>query len=383
MTATVRHGEVTRFVVAVREALQDLAPEEVDELTDDLEADLDDALTDDSAGGIERFGSPQEYAAELRAAAGLAPRADLGGRRGAAALAITLSTRLEHLVEQERSALAELREPRWWQWLRDFAATATPLWWAVRGWVGYRLLAAGDVGSYGAWTPLSFTGWVFLLLLVALSIELGRRRVGDRSAKLRLAVVGVNVLALLLFLPMADQASRLPQAAPVAPPPVTEVTQSGPPSNGLWLNGSEVRNVFPYDSAGHPLVDVQLFDEQGRSLEVGDVARTSSVEVDKDGLVRLVPGHEEDGLVLATVRVPTVDGAGQPLWNVFPLREQPVQQTGDGVDVTPLGPPAEPMAPFHTPTPVAPPGAVSPGAGAGAGAGASPSSAPAPSPSGG
>lgn len=98
MTATVRHVEVTRFVAAVREALQDLAPDEVDELTGGLEADLDDALADDSVGGIERFGSPEGYAAELRSAAGLPPRAEAGDGLGAATLVAALSTRVERLV---------------------------------------------------------------------------------------------------------------------------------------------------------------------------------------------------------------------------------------------------------------------------------------------
>jgi hypothetical protein len=346
MTATVRHVEVTRFVAAVREALQDLAPDEVDELTGGLEADLDDALADDSVGGIERFGSP-----EGRSAAGLPPRAEPGGRRGAAILVAALSTRLERLVQQERAALAEGRGYRWWPWLHDFAVTARPLWWAVRGWVGFGMLAGLSGWSYGGWMPVSFTGWVLLLLLVGLSVELGRRRVGDRSPGLRIALLGVNVVAVLLFLPLADQASRPWQGAAASPPQVTDVADARPAPNGLWLNGSEIRNVFPYDSSGRPLVDVQLFDDQGRSLDVGDSARAPAEVLDTNGSAVPVPGHEQDGLVLTTVPVPAVDGAGQALWNVFPLR----QRSGDSADVMPVGQPTEPMPPFRTPLPVAPP----------------------------
>ncbi len=79
MNTSVTHPEVAAFVAAVRRALDDLTPDEIDDLTGGLEADLDDALTDGGAtSGIERFGSPADYAAELRSAAGLPPRAATG-----------------------------------------------------------------------------------------------------------------------------------------------------------------------------------------------------------------------------------------------------------------------------------------------------------------
>ena len=80
--------DVAGYAAAVRRSLADLGPEQVDDLTDDLEADLAEALDDErhvahGRGLLEQFGPPEDYAAELRAAAGLAP-ATAPARRGAA-----------------------------------------------------------------------------------------------------------------------------------------------------------------------------------------------------------------------------------------------------------------------------------------------------------
>ena len=77
--------DVAGYAAAVRRSLADLGPELVDDLTDDLEADLAEALDDErhvahGRGVLEQFGPPEDYAAELRAAAGLAP-ATAPGRR--------------------------------------------------------------------------------------------------------------------------------------------------------------------------------------------------------------------------------------------------------------------------------------------------------------
>ena len=82
--------DVAGYAAAVRRSLVDLGPDQVDDLTDDLEADLADALADErhnahGRGVLEQFGPPEEYAAELRAAAGLLPVAAAGAARVARA----------------------------------------------------------------------------------------------------------------------------------------------------------------------------------------------------------------------------------------------------------------------------------------------------------
>ena len=66
--------DVGAYVAAVRARLDDLAPEEVEELTGGLEADLAEALAGFDETPRQRFGDPAAYADELRAAADLPPR---------------------------------------------------------------------------------------------------------------------------------------------------------------------------------------------------------------------------------------------------------------------------------------------------------------------
>ncbi|WP_028050875.1 hypothetical protein [Cellulomonas sp. URHD0024] len=74
----------------------------MDDLTDDLEADLADALADErhnahGRGVLEQFGPPEDYAAELRTAAGLLPMAE-PRRRSVRELAGTPKASLSRLL---------------------------------------------------------------------------------------------------------------------------------------------------------------------------------------------------------------------------------------------------------------------------------------------
>src|ERR1700709_2176140 len=67
MSTTALHP-VDDFARAVRAALADLPADEVDDLTDGLEADLAERAADEESPD---FGDPTDYANELRSAAGL------------------------------------------------------------------------------------------------------------------------------------------------------------------------------------------------------------------------------------------------------------------------------------------------------------------------
>src|SRR3954468_1429827 len=70
-TSPLASPAVAEFAAAVRAALSDLAPDEIDELTDGLEADLTDRLADGDAADL---GDPRAYAEALGPAAGLPHR---------------------------------------------------------------------------------------------------------------------------------------------------------------------------------------------------------------------------------------------------------------------------------------------------------------------
>jgi len=333
MNVPVANPQVTAFVEAVRAELSDLSAEERDELTDGLEADLVDALSDSGAPPEKQLSDPVDYAAELRSAAGLPPRAGSSGeeRQGAAA-------RVQALVAERRDAV--LRQP-WWPDVRAFLVTLRPVWWVLRA-----LVAAATV----SWV---FGGGQFLLALIAvvISVEVGRRGLAAQRPGWRSAVVvanGIAVVALLLvFAPspgrLLDAGRSTDQAS----------GSSDPSGDGLRFDGDPVRNVFPYDSQGRPLTGIQLFDQEGRPLTVG-----------ADGRLPVAEGQE-----LLVEPVPAVDAAGVQRWNVYPLRQQVRSVNGtDGSDPSLRTVP--PSGPSAVPSGVLPPSAS-----------LSPSPSPSPSPS--
>jgi len=316
MNVPVARPQVTAFLAAVRAQCDDLSPEEVDELTEGLEADLNDALTDAGTSPAEQFGDPAVYAAELRSAAGLPARAVPGGedRRG---LVVRARGRLD-------ADLANLRARPWWPGVRDFVVTLRPAWWVARAGVAAGLLTV----------VLGINWWVFFLLLAIASVELGRRGVAERTRTLRALVIVGNVIAAVLLLPVLAENRPTRDDGP-------DVVYRA--NEGLWVNGSPVNNLFPYDSEGRPLTGVQLYDQDGNPVVIG--------EDERSGLVDAAGRSVDD--------VPAVDAAGLQRWNVYPLRRRTITSGGFGTsgptDVT--GAPSAAALPSISPGPLLVPAA--------------------------
>ena len=72
---------VAAYVREVRAELVDLPAEDVDDITGGMEADLSELAAESGGDLVGRLGSPSQYAAELRSAAGLPePAAGAGCR---------------------------------------------------------------------------------------------------------------------------------------------------------------------------------------------------------------------------------------------------------------------------------------------------------------
>ncbi|MGV9767766.1 HAAS signaling domain-containing protein, partial [Micromonospora tulbaghiae] len=67
---TVTGQEITDYVDRVRAALADLPPGVRDELTEELPEHLAEVAAEGEGTLVDRLGTPEAYAAELRAAAG-------------------------------------------------------------------------------------------------------------------------------------------------------------------------------------------------------------------------------------------------------------------------------------------------------------------------
>jgi hypothetical protein len=179
--------DLGRYVDEVRGELADLSEEEREELTEGLAADLTELVAERGAGALPR---PEQYAAELRAAAGLAP-----------------ATR--------RPLLA----PDWWRPAWEIAVAALPAWWVARAWIWVMLLHVALWGqtpdAYDvAWLPSSSWGIGLAAWAVAavVSIQIGRGKLwpgGQRSTAALVALVLLNVGTLASTVVVWDQLDRV------------------------------------------------------------------------------------------------------------------------------------------------------------------------------
>lgn len=338
--------DLAGYLDAVRRELGDLGADEVDELTGGLEADLADALAGSEESPVEVFGPPSEYAAELRAAAGLPLRVapDLRGIRWRRA-------DLRNWLQGRQNWLPGRI---WWPQLRGLLLAARPVWWAFRALVVYQVLAEIFTDARQM-TPTSGFGLLVLLVLVVLSIEVGRRDLvgrdssdrdssgrdlvgrgldgrdlvgrdsggwdsGGRDRFRRTAIVAMDLLA-AGSLVIAAWSVLIQASSQLGPLPVRHyehttfnvapVAHEDPPTKGVVNSGYPVLNIFPYDTKGNLLQGVQLYDDKGRMLEPSE----QSYEDENFNTVDLVPALGTDG---------------QPRYNVYPLRERIMDQPAGG-----------------------------------------------------
>jgi hypothetical protein len=314
-------ADVLTYAAAVRAALADLPAEQREELLEDLEGHLLEVVEDGDLR--ERLGDPEAYAAELRASAGL-PGPVVGKGWGAVlrGRASTLRRRAER-VPLAQEAIA-------------FAPDLRPGWWVVRAWL--LVLVAGavtaDDGRYGMSSfPLpsvydsTVVGVLALLGAIVVSVRLGRCSDALPRRRRRLVVianvavlVGATVLAADLRGAVLGTTSYY-------------VETSSPYADVLSGPNGPISNIYPYDSQGRPLRDVQLFDQDGNPLS---------------SLLRQAP----DGRYAEPEPRFGVDGLPKP--NVFPRSYRVDDYDERGVPTTrPVPPPtiaAQPLAPRATPT---------------------------------
>jgi hypothetical protein len=272
--------DVTQYIAAVRAELADLPPDDLDDLTGGLEADLSE-LVAESPSGVAGLASPQEYAAELRSAAGFPQRAD--------------SPRPSWWSQQKELARRDLAtlvaDYPAVRHARDLAIELRPVWWLARGVVLAWLLVI--------WGSFSLLLYPLAIIGAVVSVHVGRR-----SAELvgwpRRSVVAANALAVLgvvFALVVALGASRADESYP-SPEPLGEP--------GLLFNGTPSSNLYVYDKDGQPLTDVRIFTETGEPVDLAQ----NSVGTDGEPLrgPMDIYGHPWDNTFPVVTRQPA-DGA--------------------------------------------------------------------------
>lgn len=243
-------SEGAAYVARVRAALSDLPDAEREDLLAEVEAAIAEGEADPSGSLAARLGAPEDFAAELRTAAGFAPA-------GPSA----------HGAPRWPALLARAQGPG-----RELARELAPVWWLYRGYVLLVIVAAPFLFGLGFTTrlvgpfvPVLGVDGIALLAVfsaAALSFAAGRRqRRGPRSTLLTgvniaLAVAAVPVTAALL----AGEGLLLRPAQ--VEPAATPVVQ------GLARDGVPVTNLYAFTSDGRPLRDVLIYDGDGEPVTV-------------------------------------------------------------------------------------------------------------------
>ena len=255
MTTIALTPEAEAFLARVRDELADLPPDERDELLEDIESHLAEISEEGGLSLSARLGSAEEFALELRHSAGLPPRAE-----GAAPSRLDdARVRLERVLRRGEALRAHLN--------------AALVWWLARGWL-LAVAAAVVIGGLGntsawghthVWLPhpglRAYGAFMALAALVVASLWLGQRAAAGKGVRLDRLASAVAVLAIL------------PAAWHLDSPPrdhyYSYTTISQAPPAGLFENGSEVLNIFPYTRDGKPLNDVLLYLPDGQPLSIG------------------------------------------------------------------------------------------------------------------
>ncbi|MFC4243837.1 hypothetical protein ACFOYW_10660 [Gryllotalpicola reticulitermitis] len=340
ITADGTRESVHAFAQAVRDALADLPADEVDELTDGLEADLTERA--DEVGGTDAFGDPTLYADELRASAGLPPRSETPRR--------SIARELRAAIVASSAALANrLRANPLASWLLDIAVALRPLWWAARGWAVWQLVTLvvwhTSYGLIPVYESVSANAgqWLILLALVIVSVQWGRGRWLPRRWAPALTVLA-NVGTVLVILPVAAFAVNDSHASYV----YASSAESQPAATGLYSSGQQVFNIYAYGADGQPLDNVRLYDQDGHPLyTVPDPSSASAFTV------------SDNGNAYDTTRSPLADGLLG--WAVYPLANSGgstppapyahVQPLSGSASATPTPTPTPRATPTPTPTP--------------------------------
>ncbi|MGI5128952.1 DUF1700 domain-containing protein [Pseudonocardia sp. CA-107938] len=281
------------YLDGVRAALADLPAAEVDEILDDVRGHLDE-LTAELGEGVEplttRLGTPADYAAELRAAAGYPAAAPVAATSpwparwalagilvGAGGLALGTLSRNPLLVligvlapipalaliardGKDVPSVAALPVVRRFvgavpppgsaaRAVTDFLASLQPAWWLLRAVVA-GLLVGALFGDLLAAAVLAVVG-------VPVSVWLGFASKRDR--RWLWLVVPLNALAVALV-PLALDGWNVPGGH-------TRATAYRPPAGLYQDDGRPIRDIRPVDAFGNPLTGVYLFDQDGRPID--------------------------------------------------------------------------------------------------------------------
>jgi hypothetical protein len=311
MASNEHADDVTTYAATVRAQLADLPATEREALLEDLEQHLAEVVADGEGSLADRLGSPEGYAAELRAAYG-------AGQPSARAA----QTNGEHLVDSVRAAGARIIASDRVRQIVAFLPEMRPAWWVLRGYLAALILTVALSPGYGLGpipNPITKRGLAEILAMgiaIWLSVRLGRRSLNLRQG-IRFLAVSANVLIALVAVGVLGQMHTFTYN-------YWDVTGNAPPQqapfNAAFAAGPTT-NIYPYSQDGKPLTNILLYDQDGQPITVEQSEAQTSYPTGADG---------------------------KAITNAYPLTQR--HQNGD-----PVVPPRVAFPPWPTPSPTASP----------------------------
>ncbi|MEU5562303.1 HAAS signaling domain-containing protein [Micromonospora musae] len=249
---TVREQEIAEYVARVRAALADLPPALREELTEDLPEHLTEVAAEGEGALVDRLGTPEAYAAELRDAAG-AP--DLKRRKLDQRVAGLVTGALGRLRALDRRLGPPLGYPSG----SDFLRLLRPGWWVLRAYLAAMLVTVvttgGSLGLLPRFGGELLAGVVMLIGFLFGSIWLGRR--SERLRRWPRLALHASSIVLVVF-GLAGLADGERRAGYGGYDPIAVVNPY-----------DQVRDVFVYDSEGRLVQNARLFDQNGNPIRLG------------------------------------------------------------------------------------------------------------------
>jgi hypothetical protein len=278
--ATAVPSDVAAYLAAVRASLSDLPEAERDDLVSEVEASLIESI-EEGAPIATRLGPPEDFAAELRVAAGL--HEPVPQRRGPSRLTL-LGARMA-------------RDPRVAA-VRRLGSDLAPIWWVARGYLVVGAVAVALDVEWSTRFPVipsigsAETGLLLIALAVVASVWLGLR-MRRRGSPFPRAAAALNAALLLAAIPIAQEVTDTSGHDVLVAMAYAPHAQTTP---GLAYDGIPIDNIYPFTRDGRLLHDVLLYDGAGRPLEI---------RVDRT--------QDPNRRIVAT-------NGNEPLFNVFPIR---------------------------------------------------------------
>jgi uncharacterized membrane protein len=269
-----RAQEIAQYVERVRVALADLPPALRDDLLEDLPEHLTEVAAEADGSLVDRLGSAEAYASELRAAAGVsAPTSAPNLDRRISVVMVSARRRL-------RAADTKLGPIIGYARLSEFISLLRPAWWVLRGYLAAMFIAVVLTGqSYGLLPRLGDSNLAALLLLGATvvgSIWLGQRSGGYGRWPRRALNVGTALIVLFggFWFLQADRQR------------VVDAYYSPSSSDGQY---SHIQDVFVYDQQGRLVENARLFDQLGQPIQLGNPWCPESQQVKNEQIWQAYP----------------------------------------------------------------------------------------------